>query len=475
MRRINSLKRIGLLMKNVSHTAIYSNSGCVAVTLLHLSETYIVVVKEQKMESTKSPPEQNLQEFTLKEDNELRFEVANGDVMLELIDGRAEVFGTELIQHKKYVFPPGSRVAVFTWKKAVVELVGKTESAYVAEQTPMARIIIYLNTHAALEQLREHAESVVMQQEQARGPSLMIVGPTDVGKTTVCRILCNYAVRVGRTPIFVDLDVGQFMVSGSISVPGTVGALYIEKTADVVEGFDKRAPLVYHFGNLSPGSNIPLYDLLVKQLAEAVSKGENLAKMLLMEEYACLVNAAEEFEVDVVIVLDHERLYNELQRDLPSFVKILHQPKSGGVENRSKEVRISSRNAAVHKYFYGTRAMPLYPHTFELSFDEVQFCKIGCERLPIECLPFGMKIEDHRTKVVPLEPTTDLMHHLVSLSMCTTVDQSVLTTNVMGFIVITAIDMEQEKLTVLSPQPYPLPSKILIFSEVTFIDDKERT
>ncbi|VDK81988.1 unnamed protein product [Onchocerca ochengi] len=191
------------------------------------------------MESTKSPPDQDVQEFILKEDNELRFEVANGDVMLELIDGRAEVFGTELIQHKKYVFPPGSRVAVFTWKKAVVELVGKTESAYVAEQTPM---IIYLNTHAALEQLREHAESVVMQQEQARGPSLMIVGPTDVGKTTVCRILCNYAVRVGRTPIFVDLDVGQ----GSISVPGTVGALYIEKTADVVEGFDKKAPLVYH-------------------------------------------------------------------------------------------------------------------------------------------------------------------------------------------------------------------------------------
>ncbi|EJW80473.1 hypothetical protein WUBG_08617 [Wuchereria bancrofti] len=344
--------------------------------------------------------------------------------------------------------------------------------------------IIYLNTHAALEQLREHAESVVMQQEQARGPSLMIVGPTDVGKTTVCRILCNYAVRVGRTPIFVDLDVGQ----GSISVPGTVGALYIEKTADVVEGFDKKAPLVYHFGNLSPGSNIPLYDLLVKQLAEAISKRRkssqdatyggviiNTCGWVKGEGYACLVNAAEEFEVDVVIVLDHERLYNELQRDLPSFVKILHQPKSGGVENRSKEVRISSRNAFVHKYFYGTRAMPLYPHTFELSFDEVQFCKIGCERLPIECLPFGMKVDDHRTKVVPIEPSEDLIHHLVSLSMCTTIDQSVLTTNVMGFIVITAVDMEREKLTVLSPQPYPLPSKILILSEVTFIDDKERT
>lgn len=36
----------------------------------------------------------------------------------------------------------GSRVAVFTWKKAVVELIGKTESAYVAEQTPMVPCLI---------------------------------------------------------------------------------------------------------------------------------------------------------------------------------------------------------------------------------------------------------------------------------------------------------------------------------------------
>ena len=35
------------------------------------------------------------------------------------------------------------------------------------------------------------------------------VGPTDVGKSTVCRLLLNYAVRLGRKPIYVDLDVGQ--------------------------------------------------------------------------------------------------------------------------------------------------------------------------------------------------------------------------------------------------------------------------
>ena len=37
----------------------------------------------------------------------------------------------------------------------------------------------------------------------------MIVGPTDVGKSTLCKILCNYAAKIDRSPILVDIDVGQ--------------------------------------------------------------------------------------------------------------------------------------------------------------------------------------------------------------------------------------------------------------------------
>ena len=40
----------------------------------------------------------------------------------------------------------------------------------------------------------------------------MVVGPTDVGKSTLTRLLCNYAARLGRAPLFVDLDVGQVHV-----------------------------------------------------------------------------------------------------------------------------------------------------------------------------------------------------------------------------------------------------------------------
>ena len=35
--------------------------------------------------------------------------------------------------------------------------------------------------------------------------------------------------------------------------------------------------------------------------------------------------------VDVVLVLDHERLYNDLQKDLPGSVEVVPLSKSGGV------------------------------------------------------------------------------------------------------------------------------------------------
>jgi len=35
--------------------------------------------------------------------------------------------------------------------------------------------------------------------------------------------------------------------------------------------------------------------------------------------------------VDVLLVLDQERLHSQLKRDMPDFVKVLLLPKSGGV------------------------------------------------------------------------------------------------------------------------------------------------
>lgn len=43
------------------------------------------------------------------------------------------------------------------------------------------------------------------EERELKGPSVLVVGPTDVGKSTLCRILINYAVRLGHRPVFVDL------------------------------------------------------------------------------------------------------------------------------------------------------------------------------------------------------------------------------------------------------------------------------
>lgn len=95
-------------------------------------------------------------------------------------DGGAEVFGTEMVKGKEYQFGPGTKLAIFTYVGCVIVIkglfffyedtldllsltadcstilfciVGKTEFAYVAKETPM---IMYLNAHAALETMRRY-------------------------------------------------------------------------------------------------------------------------------------------------------------------------------------------------------------------------------------------------------------------------------------------------------------------------------
>lgn len=148
--------------------------------------------------------------------------------------------------------------------------------------------MFYLNCHASLEQLRLKSEK-----ENTRGPVTMVVGPTDVGKSTFCRILLNYSARMnslGRRPIYVDLDPGQ----GQISVPGTIGlnlfnltslidiesnvhhcywftgAVMVERPAEVEENFSQAAPLVYHYGRTSMNNNSTLYNTLVSRMAEVI-------------------------------------------------------------------------------------------------------------------------------------------------------------------------------------------------------------
>lgn len=152
--------------------------------------------------------EAEVQEKKLNEDTELRIVVNEGEAIVELVDGRAEIFGSELVKNKKYLFQKGNFIIatgavvytgmkVFLWcifqvleslfshmkvLQSTSLAVGFTRTLlmrhlwfvirYICTHYNVIGQVIYLNTHAALEQIRKVAEC----DPSHRGPRIMLVG-----------------------------------------------------------------------------------------------------------------------------------------------------------------------------------------------------------------------------------------------------------------------------------------------------------
>ena len=82
----------------------------------------------------------------------------------------------------------------------------------------------YANIHLALEKMRVRALSSHHGSPLPPGPDaevdpgaprVLVLGPENSGKTSVCKILTNYAVRAGQgwTPIYVNTDPSEVRVS----------------------------------------------------------------------------------------------------------------------------------------------------------------------------------------------------------------------------------------------------------------------
>ena len=217
----------------------------------------------------KSPPKMTSfvpQIHDLSQEQELRIDVPKNAVCtIKLLEGLAEVFGMELTKGKEYKYQGPTQFAVFTWyPKCKIELSGvPQDAAYAADDTQMKA---YAGIHGRLNWKRDEARRV-----GADGPRVLVVGPTDSGKSTLCQILSAYAVRAGSAPVFVDLDVGQ----STLSIPGTIGAAVLsprEITPD--RGICAARPLIYWYGDKSPDSITGIgdgrYGSLVSTVAKAV-------------------------------------------------------------------------------------------------------------------------------------------------------------------------------------------------------------
>ncbi|XP_033216652.1 protein CLP1 homolog isoform X2 [Belonocnema kinseyi] len=384
-----------------------------------------------------------------------------------LKSGLAEVFGTDLVKNQKYDFFPGSNIAVFSWQGCTLELEGTPHLAYIGRETPMP---IYLNCHAVLERVRELSEK-----EDSKGPVAMVVGPCDVGKSTICRLLANYALRMSRTPFYVNLDVGQV----EFAVPGTLGALLLNTPTSVEEGFSQEdGPLVFHFGYDSPERNDTLYKHLITRVAEVCNdrmKTNQKAKhsgiiintcgWTQKEGFRVLAHVAQAFEINAILVINDEKLYNDLHREMPHFVQVVLLPKSAGVVKRDQTRRAEVRNSSIHKYFYGIPSSPLHPCKIKVKFDDVSIYKIGAPSFSSTSSSLSTR-STNMTKLVPLRPIPEMRNHLLSVSFANSDEDDIVQSNVAGFLHVQDVNMQEKILTLLSPQPELKPNSILLLSEV---------
>lgn len=182
----------------------------------------------------------------------------------QLHSGIAEIFGTELIRKKDYEFKNTDKVNVFTFQGCVIHIKGKPDYCYISKKSPMPT---YLRCHAILEGRRRRAEKI-----SARGPIAMVVGAKDVGKSTLCRILLDYATRMGRKPLYVDTDVSE----GAFSIPGTLMSMMVERPATIEAGLPTSPPVVFHFGHKESIDNSLLFKATVTKMSKVILDSLNL-------------------------------------------------------------------------------------------------------------------------------------------------------------------------------------------------------
>eukprot|EP00026_Physarum_polycephalum_P006595 Phypoly_transcript_06643.p1 GENE.Phypoly_transcript_06643~~Phypoly_transcript_06643.p1 ORF type:complete len:427 (-),score=78.07 Phypoly_transcript_06643:91-1371(-) len=414
--------------------------------------------------------------WTLEKEHEFRFEVDHGMVStIQLITGTAECFGTELSTEKKYKFT-AAKGAIFTWHGCTLE-VSNNARGYVANETPM---LMYANLHMLIDDARNQARK-----NSTQGPTVMLVGPTDAGKSSLAKILLGYAARTGSQPTFVDLDIGQ----GSITVPGALGATPVDRPIDIEEGFASGMPVAYFYGHVSLDGNPHLYRKQVALLAASIEKRKasnseakiagtviNTCGWVDGLGYELLIDAIDSMKADYIAVIDHERLYNDLLQlyqkgppGSPSAIKVIKLTKSGGVVTRPPAFRRKARMNKVREYFYGTSG-DLCPHSTFVDFKDIAIYQIGGgPAAPLSALPIGAEPTIDPVQLQEVTPSMDLLHSVLAVSHADSVE-TINEKNVAGFIYVTDVNPEKRIMTVLAPCPGPLPSKYLIYGTLKWLE-----
>lgn len=304
----------------------------------------------------------------------------------------AEIFGTDLAPNHVYTIPSGSKLAVLSPTGCALELTGTPDSEYTSDETTAveaANLAFALDAHST---------------QRGEGARVLLLGAADSGKTSLAKTLVGYSLRLGRSPMVVNLDPSE----GVLALPGSLsaavfGAGAILDVEDVATGgwgtsavagaagVPVKSPLVYHFGRARAEDHPVVFKAVTTRMAVAATgryEEDAAAKrggMVLQLGASCVGAGAaggydlvshvvSEFSVNVVVVLGSEKLYNDMARrheggrGSDEAVAVVKLARSGGCVERDDAFRKSMAELAVRNYFFGSAANPLSPHTTTVDF-----------------------------------------------------------------------------------------------------------
>ena len=418
---------------------------------------------------------------TLRPGEEFRFEVPHNDIAtITLVSGSAEIFGAEMASSRVYCFT-STQLAVFSWHGCTLQVEGQTGHSYVASETPMAS---FLELHGELDARRNAARAA-----GTEGPRVMITGPADTGKSSLCRILANYLARSGHSGTLVDFDLEH----GELLVPGTISAVPVSRPLDIEGSTEDLCPLAYWLGHTSAAEHLTQLKVLIPLLAQAVrarhdAEPASRAGGLIVNTsgwvegavYDLLLQQATELRADVLIVLGDDRLHSQLLGHAaasplrPTVVKLT---KSGGVVSKSPQTRGRAQKERIDEYMYGP-TRELFPHAVILDFAAVSVFAIDVMAIaPSSALPMGMTVQQNQLASQQLPPN---LYPSLSYSLLAVVHaesgkcDDLLTATAAGFVWVSSVDIEKQKITLLAPAPLTTPSLMLLAGSIKWSNDQAK-
>ncbi|KAJ2760981.1 Cleavage polyadenylation factor subunit clp1, partial [Coemansia nantahalensis] len=341
----------------------------------------------------------------------------------------------------------------------------------------------------------------------AAGPRILIVGPEDSGKTSLARLLLNYAVRQGETPVFVNLDPAD----GKVTVPGTLAAMAMTKPVDIECGFMgyavpsssglPDAPLVWQFGHEDPAANPQLFNLLVDGAAAAIGRRMAAdpwaaASGVIVDtrgtsdlaQDKVVMHAVDALGIDIVVVVGNERMFSVLEkrmeaRSAGAGVSVVKMPRSGGVVDRAALYKQQLNAKAVKQYFYGTPREQVASFSAVVSFDDIRILRIGEDVVaPSSTLPLGEERKITDTLVSAVEPDESLVHSLLavtdgprrtdgdSMAVDTADPDGVIGIQALGFVSVSKVEMDRRRLIIVSPVPGRLQKQVLLYGNTKWVE-----